>query len=52
MGQVVFGKNLSDLRTALDARYNLEDDMQELIQDLTKAGATIHTLKGLVPICS
>jgi len=52
MAQVVFGKNLSDLRTALDARDYLEDDMQELIQELTKAGATIHTLKGLVPICS
>jgi GAF domain-containing protein len=39
MAQVVLEKNLRDLKTALQAREDLERDMQELVHDLQKAAA-------------
>ena len=37
MAQVILGKNLRDLRAALQAREDLEHDMEELIQDLQES---------------
>ena len=51
MTQVMLGKNLQELKTALQERDELERDMQKLIRDLQQAKEAIHTLKGLVPIC-
>ena len=51
MAQVILGKNLQDLRSATQAREELEHDMEKLIQDFQEARVTIHTLKDLVPIC-
>jgi CheY-like chemotaxis protein len=49
MAQVVLGKNLHDLKTALKAREDVERDMEKLIQDLHADRATINTLKDPVP---
>ncbi len=49
MAQMILGKNLRDLKTALKAREDLEHDLENLIQDLREARATITTLKGPVP---
>jgi GAF domain-containing protein len=39
MAQVILGKNLQDLRIALKAREDLEQDIQKLIQDFQEAKA-------------
>jgi GAF domain-containing protein len=39
MAQVILGKNLHDLRTALKAREDLEQDIQKLIRDFQEAKA-------------
>lgn len=52
MAQVMLGKNLDELKTALMAKEALQEDMQKLIEDLREATATIRTLKTLVPICA
>jgi GAF domain-containing protein len=52
MAQVILGKNLQDLRTALEAREDLEQDMRKLIQYFQEARAMINTLKGLLPVCA
>jgi GAF domain-containing protein len=52
MAQVVLGKNLHDLKAALQARDDLEGDREKLIKDFQEATATVTTLKGLVPICA
>jgi predicted Fe-S protein YdhL (DUF1289 family) len=52
MAQVVLGKNLHDLKTALKARDDLEGDKEKLIKDFQEAMVTVTTLKGLVPICA
>jgi GAF domain-containing protein len=52
MAQVILGKNLQDLKTSLQARDQLEQDMRKLIQDLHEAKAVIHTLKDLLPVCA
>lgn len=49
MAQVVLGKNLHDLKTALKAREEIERDREKLIEDLQDARATLNTLKGPVP---
>jgi GAF domain-containing protein len=51
MDQVVLGKNLHDLKTALKAREEMEHDMEKLIGDFQAANATIRTLRSLVPVC-
>jgi GAF domain-containing protein len=51
MAQVVLGKNLRDLKTALKARDQMEHDMERLIRDFQEAKDTISALKGLVPVC-
>jgi len=51
MAQVVLGKNLEDLKTALKAREEAERDMERLIRDFQEARKMITTLKGLVPVC-
>ena len=52
MAQVILGKNLQDLRTALETREDLEQDMRKLIQYFQEARAMINTLKGLLPVCA
>jgi GAF domain-containing protein len=52
IAQVTLGKNLEALKLALKARDDLEEDMQTVIQDFQEAKATIHTLKGLLPVCA
>jgi GAF domain-containing protein len=52
MAQVILGKNLHDLRTALQAREDMEHDMEQLIQDFQAARSTIKALNGLIPICA
>jgi len=52
MAQVILGKNLHDLRTALQAREDMEHDMEQLIQDFQAARSTIKTFNGLIPICA
>ena len=51
MAQVVLGKNLHDLKTALKARDEAEHDMERLIRDFQEAKTMIRTLSGLIPIC-
>jgi GAF domain-containing protein len=51
MAQVILGKNLNDLKSALNQRDQLEQDMEKLILDLQDASAMIQTLKDLLPIC-
>jgi GAF domain-containing protein len=52
MAQVTLGKNLQDLKIALKARDELEDDMTKLIQELQAAKTKIQTLEGMVPMCA
>lgn len=52
IAQVILGKNLQELRTALQARDDLERDLRKVIQDFQDAKVTIQTLKGLVPVCA
>jgi len=52
MAQVVLGRNLHELKTALTAREDLERDMEKLIRDYQEARDAITTLQGLVPICA
>jgi GAF domain-containing protein len=52
MAQVILAKNLQDLRTALQARDDLERDLRKVIQDFQEAKVTIQTLKGLIPVCA
>jgi hypothetical protein len=51
MAQVVLGKNLQELRTALRARDDLERDTEKLLRDFREARDMIHSLTSLVPIC-
>ena len=52
MAQAMLGRNLQDLRSALEAREVLERDMQKLIEDLQEAKAMISALNGLIPVCA
>ena len=52
MAQVILGKNLQDLKTALKTRDDLEQDMQDLILDLQEAKSKIQTLQTLLPVCA
>ena len=52
IAQVVLGRNLHDLAIVLREKEDLEHDMEKLIQDFQEASATIHTLKGLIPMCA
>ena len=51
MTQVLLGKNLRDLKSALKAREEAEQDMERLIRDFQEAKSMIRTLNGLIPIC-
>lgn len=52
MAQIELGRNLDDLKAALESRDALESDMAKLIHDLQHAATTIKTLSGLLPICA
>ena len=52
MAQVMLGRHLEELRTALKERDALEVDLRKLIADLQSAKAAIHTLKSLLPVCA
>ena len=52
MAQVTLGKNLQDLKIALNHRDRLERDMAKLIRELQAAKTTIQTLERMVPMCA
>ena len=52
VAQVILGKNLHDLKNALQARDNLERDLQKLVKDFQEARTMIGSLKGLIPVCA
>jgi CheY-like chemotaxis protein len=49
VAQVVLGRNLHELKTALKAREDVERDMEQLIQDLDADKSAINALNGSVP---
>jgi GAF domain-containing protein len=51
MAQVVLGKNLQELRTALQQKDNLERDIARLMIDFQETREKSNTAQGLVPIC-
>ena len=52
VAQVILGKNLHDLKNTLQARDNLERDLQKLVKDFQEARTMIGSLKGLIPVCA
>jgi GAF domain-containing protein len=51
MAQVVLGKNLQELRIALQEKDNLERDMARLMSDFHETRERMNAAQGLVPIC-
>jgi GAF domain-containing protein len=51
IAQVVLGKNLQELKTALQQKDNLERDIARLMIDFQETRERLSAAQGLVPIC-
>jgi len=52
VAEVTLGKNVHDLKTALNERDELERDLLKLVEELQESKAKIQTLEGMIPMCA